>query len=196
MRHGGFLRTSHEQRRRSCTVTLQPPLADGADPYRRRSSTSSLHDPTVGGTTERRPSYTDLSGSNCLNPSPAGSRRGSSCLATPVPLRRRSFSERPPLAKRFSSVNFELKQSRVIATIFIICSCCVMVAVLSYVFKRYVDKSPANWKNYWHLYWIESLLNKPGPQTLHRVWLSSTEQEISAIIKERSFKDGTMIRIF
>ena len=137
MRHGGFLRTSHEQRRRLSTVTLQPP--DGADPYRRRSSTSALHDPCAAGITERRPSYTDLSTSNCLSPSPVGSRRGSSCLTAPPPARRRSHSERPPLVKRFSTMNFELKQSRVIATIFIICSCCLMVAVLSYVFRHYVD---------------------------------------------------------
>ena len=145
MRHGGFLRTSHEQRRRSSTLQ-QPPQTDGmvylsacADPYRRRSSTSSVHDPNAAlSPSERRPSYTDLNSANCLSPSPAGSRRGSSCLSTPSPARRRSHSDRPPLVKRFSNMNFELSQTRIVATIFIICCCCLMVAVLSYVIRHYV----------------------------------------------------------
>ena len=142
MRHGGFLRTSHERRRRSSTVTVNsPPPADGmtylsagSGPYHRRSSTSSLHELGAPVPTERR-----LSGSNTLTSSPAGSRQGSGCLTVPSTIRRRSYSERPPLVKRFSTMNFELKQWRVVATIFIICSCCVLVAVISYVMRHYMD---------------------------------------------------------
>ena len=158
MRHGGFLRTSHEQRRRSSSIAAHPSLplegmtypstAAVTDPYRRHSSTSSLHGPGTAVPRERH-----LSGSICLAPSPTWSRRGSSsltasptgsrrvssCLKAPPIIRRRSHSERPPLVKKFSSMNIELKRSRVIAIIFIICSCCLMVAALSYMFRHYLD---------------------------------------------------------
>ena len=130
------IRTSHEARRRSsvAVTTVTPDqlqyLGVMTDQHGRGSS------PEI-----RRPSFG--SDGKMTPPSPLpGSRRGSFVLqpnGSPSPARRKSaFKDGKPPLKRFDTFNMELKNSRIVVTLLIVCGCCLLVAVLSYAVKSYL----------------------------------------------------------
>ena len=69
----------------------------------------------------------------------ASDRRGSSSLYPPATSRRRSYSDRPPLIKRFSTLDLEIKQYKILIIVFIIVGCCALVGIISYIFNHYLD---------------------------------------------------------
>ena len=141
-----FIRTSHEQRRRSSAAASAEQVA-----YMAALSGQQQSRPTLPGfdtakypTDVRRSSLGELPARGPPSPLVVPDRRRASVAnlpanSSPSFIRRRWNFERgkPPL-KRVNTFSMEIRKSSIWATVLIICGSCVFVILLSYAIKSYL----------------------------------------------------------
>lgn len=153
-----FIRTSHDQRRRSSAIGVTAPehtqyLSTATDPIARRGSWNSLQPEGLakymenrrpsGGLVDRRPSGglldpSSQSASFSTSPSTPEKRRPSlaPCTSYVNPPRKRSQTDKPTLRRMGTFYNMELKKTNIAATLIIMLMCFLIVALLSLYLKN------------------------------------------------------------